>query len=203
MWTGPTSRTPSPGWTRRRPSTWWSPRPSPRPKTLTNAQSARRILVDALGSEEAVARHFVAVSTAEVEVRAFGIDGHNIFGFWDWVGGRYSVGSAVDLSLMIAIGAGNFQQMLDGFRSMDVHFRSTAYGENLPVLMALIDIWHNNVLGAETQALLPYSHHLARFPAYLQQLEMESNGKRVDLHGRQVEVQTSPIVWGEPGTTRF
>lgn len=169
-------------------------------ETLTNARSARRILVDALGSEEAVGRHFVAVSTAEAEVRAFGIDGDNIFGFWDWVGGRYSVDSAVGLSLMIAIGAGNFQQMLDGFRSMDVHFRSTPYDQNMPVLMALIGIWHNNVLGAETQAILPYSHHLSRFPAYLQQLEMESNGKRVDLHGRPVEAQTAPIVWGEPGT---
>lgn len=169
-------------------------------ETLTNARSARQILVDALGSEEAVNRHFVAVSTAEEEVRAFGIDSNNMFGFWDWVGGRYSVGSAVGLSLMIAIGPTNFQQMLDGFRSMDVHFRTAPYHENLPVLMAMIGIWNNNVLGAETQAVLPYSHHLARFPAYLQQLEMESNGKRIDLEGRVVEVQTSPIVWGEPGT---
>lgn len=169
-------------------------------ETLTNARSARRILVDALGSEEAVIRHFVAVSTAEEEVRSFGIDSDNMFGFWDWVGGRYSVGSAVGLSLMIAIGPGNFRQMLDGFRSMDVHFRTAAYDENLPVLLALIGVWHNNVLGAETQAVLPYSHHLARFPAYLQQLEMESNGKRVDVEGRAVGVQTSAIVWGEPGT---
>ena len=169
-------------------------------ETLTNARSARRILVDALWSDEAVARHFVAVSTAEEEVRAFGIDGDNTFGFWDWVGGRYSVDSAVGLSLMIAIGPAHFQQMLDGFRSMDVHFRSTPYCENLPVLLALIGIWHNNMFGAATQAVLPYSHHLARFPAYLQQLDMESNGKRVDRHGREVEVQTAPVVWGEPGT---
>lgn len=169
-------------------------------ETLTNARTACRMLVKALGSDDAVPHHFVAVSTAAQEIEAFGVDQTYAFSLWDWVGGRYSLDSAVGLSLMIAIGPENFRHMLDGFRSMDEHFRKAAFHENLPVLMALIGIWHNNLSGAETHAVLPYSHHLARFPAYLQQLDMESNGKRVDTDGRAVLVQTAPIVWGEPGT---
>lgn len=169
-------------------------------ETLANARSARRILVAALGGEEAVAQHFVAVSTAKHEVAAFGIAPQNVFSFWDWVGGRYSLGSAVGLSLMLAIGPTHFRAMLDGFRSMDEHFRTAPFERNLPVLMALIGIWYANMYGVEAHAVLPYSHHLARFPAYLQQLEMESNGKRVDRLGRPLQVQTGTIVWGEPGT---
>jgi glucose-6-phosphate isomerase len=169
-------------------------------ETLTNARTARRLLVDALQDEAAVAKHFVAVSTAEHEVAAFGIGPENVFGFWDWVGGRYSIGSAVGLSLMIAIGPEHFRRMLEGFRSIDQHFRSAPFDRNLPVLMALIGIWYVNLFGADTHAILPYSHHLGRFPAYLQQLDMESNGKRVDVQGRPLHVDSGPVVWGEPGT---
>lgn len=169
-------------------------------ETLTNAHSARRILVEALGSDDAVAAHFVAVSTALDLVEEFGISRENAFGFWDWVGGRYSLDSAVGLSLMIAIGPENFRRMLEGFRSMDEHFKTAALDENMPVLMALIGIWYNNFFSAETHAVLPYSHLLGRFPAYLQQLDMESNGKRVDTLGRELLIHTGPVVWGEPGT---
>jgi glucose-6-phosphate isomerase len=169
-------------------------------ETLTNARTARRILLDALGDEAAVRRHFVAVSTNAEEVRDFGIDTDNMFGFWDWVGGRYSFDSAVGLSLMLGIGPDHFRAMLDGFRSMDEHFRTAPFERNLPVLLALIGLWYGEFFEAQTQAVLPYSQYLARFPAYLQQLDMESNGKRVDLDGRPVGVQTAPIVWGEPGT---
>ncbi|MBA8961522.1 glucose-6-phosphate isomerase [Rhodococcus percolatus] len=169
-------------------------------ETLTNARTARRFLVDALGNEDAVRRHFVAVSTNAEQVRRFGIDSENMFGFWDWVGGRYSVESAVGLSLMIAIGPENFASMTDGFRAMDTHFREAPFARNMPVLLALIGLWYNNFHDAQTHAVLPYSKYLARFPAYLQQLDMESNGKSVDTEGRPVRVRTGPVVWGEPGT---
>ncbi len=169
-------------------------------ETLTNARTARAWCLDALGDEAAVARHFVAVSTNAEQVRAFGIDTENMFGFWDWVGGRYSYDSAIGLSLMLAIGPGAFREMLAGFRAMDEHFRTAPLAENLPALLGLIGVWYNNFWDAHTHAVLPYDQYLARFPAYLQQLDMESNGKRVDLEGRPVEVQTGPIVWGEPGT---
>ncbi len=168
-------------------------------ETLTNAKTARHWLVDALGAE-AVGRHFVAVSTNEERVADFGIDTTNMFGFWDWVGGRYSVGSAVGLSLMLAIGPDGFREFLAGMHDVDLHFQSAPAAENLPMLMGLLGIWYGNFLGAETQAVLPYSDHLSRFPAYLQQLDMESNGKRVTKAGRPVTVDTGPIVWGEPGT---
>jgi glucose-6-phosphate isomerase len=168
-------------------------------ETLTNAGSARDWVTAALG-DAAVARHFVAVSTNEDQVRAFGIDPANMFGFWDWVGGRYSVDSAIGLSLMIAIGPEHFREMLDGFHAIDEHFRSASFDRNMPVLMGLLGIWYGDFFGAETLAILPYSQHLARFPAYLQQLDMESNGKSVDLDGEPVGVQTGPIVWGTPGT---
>ncbi|QSE92265.1 glucose-6-phosphate isomerase [Rhodococcus pseudokoreensis] len=169
-------------------------------ETLTNARTARRLLVDALGNEDAVRRHFVAVSTNAKQVRHFGIETENMFGFWDWVGGRYSVESAVGLSLMIAIGPENFASMTDGFRAMDTHFREAPLAHNMPVLLALIGLWYNNFHDAQTHAILPYSTYLARFPAYLQQLDMESNGKSVDTEGRLVRVRTGPVVWGEPGT---
>lgn len=168
-------------------------------ETLTNARSARDWVVEALG-DEAVARHFVAVSTNADRVAEFGIDTDNMFGFWDWVGGRYSVGSAVGLSLMVAIGPERFRAFLDGMAEVDDHVRSTPWPANLPVLMGLLGIWYTDFLGAQSHAVLPYSDHLARFPAYLQQLDMESNGKRVDVAGRPVPVDTGPIVWGEPGT---
>jgi len=168
-------------------------------ETLTNAKSARRWLTDTLG-DEAVPQHFVAVSTSGERVEAFGIDTENMFGFWDWVGGRYSVDSAVGLSLMVAIGPRLFGEFLDGMHEVDVHFRTAPLHENIPVLMGLIGIWYTNFLGAQSQAVLPYSDHLARFPAYLQQLDMESNGKGVDRHGRRVGHDTGPVVWGEPGT---
>ncbi len=168
-------------------------------ETLTNAKTARHWLVDALGAE-AVGRHFVAVSTNEERVADFGIDTTNMFGFWDWVGGRYSVGSAVGLSLMLAIGPDGFREFLSGMHDVDLHFQSAPAAENLPMLIGLLGIWYGNFLGAETQAVLPYSDHLSRFPAYLQQLDMESNGKRVTKDGRPVTVDTGPIVWGEPGT---
>jgi glucose-6-phosphate isomerase len=169
-------------------------------ETLTNAHSARQWCVSALGSEQAVARHFVAVSTNAEEVAKFGIDTANMFEFWDWVGGRYSYDSAIGLSLMIAIGPDHFREMLSGFHAMDEHFRTTPFERNLPVLLGLLGIWYNNFFGAETVAILPYDHYLGRLSSYLQQLDMESDGKHVDLEGRQVEYQTGPIIWGQPGT---
>jgi glucose-6-phosphate isomerase len=170
-------------------------------ETLTNARTARRWLVEGLGGDEsAVAKHFVAISTNEKLVADFGIDTINMFGFWDWVGGRYSVDSAIGLSLMIAIGSDRFREFLDGFHAIDEHFRSAPFESNLPVLLGLIGIWYDNFFEAESVAILPYDQYLHRFPAYLQQLDMESNGKSVDLSGRPVEWQTGPTVWGEPGT---
>jgi len=169
-------------------------------ETLTNARSAREWCVRALGSEKAVAKHFVAVSTNAEEVEKFGIDTANMFEFWDWVGGRYSYDSAIGLSLIIAIGPDRFREMLAGFHAMDEHFRTAPFERNLPVLLGLIGIWYNNFFGAETVAILPYDHYLGRLPAYLQQLDMESNGKHVDLEGRRVDYQTGPIIWGQPGT---
>ncbi|MDH4144891.1 MAG: glucose-6-phosphate isomerase [Acidimicrobiia bacterium] len=169
-------------------------------ETMTNARSARDWLVTRLGSEAAVGRHFVAVSTNEAAVRAFGIDPANMFGFWDWVGGRYSMDSAIGLSLMVAIGADRFGELLAGFADLDEHFRAAPWRENLPVLMALIGIWNTNFLDAPTLAVLPYADALARFPDYLQQLDMESNGKSVTIDGSPVCCQTGPIVWGTSGT---
>ncbi|HEV2870534.1 MAG TPA: glucose-6-phosphate isomerase, partial [Actinomycetota bacterium] len=169
-------------------------------ETLTNARTARAWLVGGLGDEAAVAKHFVAVSTNAAKVAEFGIDPANMFGFWDWVGGRYSVDSAVGLSLMIAIGPGAFREFLDGFGVIDEHFRSAPFEANLPALLGLIGLWYDDFFGAETAAILPYSQNLGRFPAYLQQLDMESNGKSVTLDGRPVRVATGPVVWGQPGT---
>jgi len=169
-------------------------------ETLTNAHSARVWSLAALGDEAAVAAHFVAVSTNAKDVAEFGIDTDNMFEFWDWVGGRYSLCSAIGLSLMIAIGPKNFYEMLEGFRVMDHHFHQAPFKENMPVIMALLGIWYNNFFGAQSYAVLPYDQYLARFPAYLQQLDMESNGKSVDREGRRVNYQTGPIVWGEAGT---
>lgn len=168
-------------------------------ETLSNARAARSWLTDRLG-DDAVARHFVAVSTNADEVSAFGIDTSNMFGFWDWVGGRYSMDSAIGLSLMIAIGPDAFAEMLAGFRAMDLHFRDTPVEANVPAMLGLIGIWYRNFLDLPTYAVLPYSQDLDRFPAYLQQLDMESNGKRVALDGTPVTYHTGPIVWGEPGT---
>jgi len=169
-------------------------------ETLANARAARDWCIGGLGDEAAVARHFVAVSTNAGEVVRFGIDASNMFEFWDWVGGRYSVDSAIGLSLMLAVGAENFRDMLAGFHAMDEHFRSAPLQRNLPVLMALLGVWYADFFGAETHCVLPYSRYLARFPAYLQQLDMESNGKRVDANGNAVDYQTGPVVWGAPGT---
>jgi glucose-6-phosphate isomerase len=169
-------------------------------ETMTNAQTARAWLVERLGSEAAVAKHFVAVSTNAGKVAAFGIDPANMFGFWNWVGGRYSLPSAIGLSLMISIGPKNFRRMLRGYRAMDRHFRTAPFRRNLPVILALLGILYNNAYGAESYAVLPYDQYLARFPAYLQQLDMESNGKSVGRDGRPVSCATGPIVWGEPGT---
>jgi glucose-6-phosphate isomerase len=169
-------------------------------ETLTNAHTARDWCLKALGDEKAVARHFVAVSTNAKDVARFGIDTANMYEFWDWVGGRYSFDSAIGLSLMIAIGPDHFREMLAGFHSMDEHFRTAPFERNLPVLLGLLGIWYNNFFNAETVAILPYDHYLGRFCAYLQQLDMESNGKRVDLEGKPVDYQTGPIVWGTPGT---
>ncbi len=169
-------------------------------ETMTNAASARAWLVGKLGSEAAVARHFVAVSTNAAKVREFGIDTANMFGFWDWVGGRYSMDSAIGLSTMIAIGPEGFAELLAGFHDMDTHFRTTPLERNLPALMALLTVWYNNFFGAQTVGVMPYSAHLARFPAYLQQLQMESNGKHVDMQGKHVDYETGPVIWGEPGT---
>jgi glucose-6-phosphate isomerase len=169
-------------------------------ETLINARTARAWCVRALGDERAVAQHFVAVSTAESEVRKFGIDPANMFPFWDWVGGRYSMWSAIGLSVMLAIGPERFRELLAGAHAMDEHFRTAPFERNLPVLLALLGIWYDDFFGAQTQAVLPYSHDLGRLPAYLQQLDMESNGKHVDLDGRPVDYQTGPVVWGQPGT---
>jgi glucose-6-phosphate isomerase len=170
-------------------------------ETMTNAHAARDWLLAGLkGEESAIAKHFVAVSTNAQEVARFGIDTANMFGFWDWVGGRYSMDSAIGLSTMLAIGPENFRAMLDGFHEMDEHFRSAPFKCNLPVLMGLLSIWYNNFFGASTVAVLPYEQYLKRFPAYLQQLTMESNGKHVTLDGGRVDYDTGPIYWGEPGT---
>ncbi|PRY49969.1 glucose-6-phosphate isomerase [Geodermatophilus tzadiensis] len=170
-------------------------------ETLTNATEARRWLVEGLGGDDAaVARHFVAVSTNAEKVAAFGIDTANMFGFWDWVGGRYSFTSAIGLSLMVAIGPEQYRELLDGFHTVDEHFRTAPYEENLPALLGLISVWYVDFFGAQSQAVLPYSQYLARFPAYLQQLCMESNGKSVTLDGSPVDVATGEVVWGEPGT---
>ncbi|HSZ60143.1 MAG TPA: glucose-6-phosphate isomerase [Tepidisphaeraceae bacterium] len=170
-------------------------------ETMTNAQSAREWSLKGLGGDvKAVARHFVAVSTNAAKVAEFGIDTANMFGFWDWVGGRYSMDSAIGLSTMIAIGPDAFREMLSGFHEMDEHFRTAPFERNLPVLLGLLSIWNNNFLGAETTAVLPYEQYLKRFPAYLQQLTMESNGKHVTLSGKRVTYDTGPIYWGEPGT---
>lgn len=169
-------------------------------ETLTNAHAARDWCLQRLGDEQAVRRHFVAVSTNAGEVTKFGIDTSNMFGFWDWVGGRYSMDSAIGLSTMIAIGPENFRAMLAGFHAMDEHFRTAPFERNLPVLMGLLTVWYNNFFAAQTVAVLPYDQYLKRFPAYLQQLTMESNGKHITLDGDRVDYQTGPVYWGEPGT---
>ena len=170
-------------------------------ETMTNAHSARDWLLAGLkGDEASIAKHFVAVSTNAGEVTKFGIDTANMFGFWDWVGGRYSMDSAIGLSTMLAVGPDNFRAMLDGFHQMDEHFRTAPFGQNLPVLMGLLALWYNDFFGAQTVAVLPYEQYLKRFPAYLQQLTMESNGKHVMLDGTRVDYDTGPIYWGEPGT---
>jgi glucose-6-phosphate isomerase len=170
-------------------------------ETLTNAHSARDWVLEAYqGDKSAIAKHFVAVSTNAEKVAEFGIDTTNMFGFWDWVGGRYSMDSAIGLSIMLAIGPDQFQELLVGFHDMDEHFRTAPLSKNLPVIMGLLAVWYNNFFGAETVAVLPYEQYLKRFPAYLQQLTMESNGKHVTLNGEHVAVNTGPIYWGEPGT---
>jgi glucose-6-phosphate isomerase len=170
-------------------------------ETMTNAHTARAWSLSALGGDErSVAKHFVAVSTNAAEVEKFGIDTANMFGFWDWVGGRYSMDSAIGLSTMVAIGADNFRALLDGFHQMDEHFRTAPFDRNLPVIMGLLSVWYNDFFGAQTVAVLPYEQYLKRFPAYLQQLTMESNGKHVTLDGKAVARDTGPIYWGEPGT---
>ncbi|MFM9163290.1 MAG: glucose-6-phosphate isomerase [Methylocystis sp.] len=170
-------------------------------ETMANAQSARAWMMAQLkGDEGGIAKHFVAVSTNAVEVTKFGIDTANMFGFWDWVGGRYSMDSAIGLSTMLAIGPENFRAMLDGFHEMDEHFRTAPFERNLPALMGLLSLWYNNFFGAQTVAVLPYQQYLKRFPAYLQQLTMESNGKHVTIEGAHVDYDTGPIYWGEPGT---
>jgi glucose-6-phosphate isomerase len=170
-------------------------------ETMTNAQTARDWLLKGLGGDKAaVARHFVAVSTNAEKVSAFGIDTDNMFGFWDWVGGRYSMDSAIGLSTMLAIGPDNFRSMLDGFHQMDEHFRTAPFDQNLPILLGLLTVWYTDFFDAQTVAVLPYEQYLKRFPAYLQQLTMESNGKHVTLDGKQVNYDTGPVFWGEPGT---
>ncbi|MCA1691283.1 MAG: glucose-6-phosphate isomerase, partial [Actinobacteria bacterium] len=170
-------------------------------ETLTNAYTARKWLLDGLGGDpQAVRHHFVAVSTNVAEVERFGIDPANMFEFWDWVGGRYSVDSAIGLSLMIAVGPNHFREMLAGFHLMDEHFRTAPFERNLPVLLGVLGVWYRNFFGAQTQAILPYNNELARLTGYLQQLDMESNGKSVDLAGNPVTWDTGPIVWGAPGT---
>jgi glucose-6-phosphate isomerase len=169
-------------------------------ETLTNAHSARNWVIGQLGDDDAVAKHFVAVSTNAEKVEAFGIDTANMFGFWDWVGGRYSMDSAIGLSTMIAIGPDHFGEMLAGFHDMDEHFRTAPLAENLPVLMGLLAVWYGDFFGAQTTGVMPYDQYLKRFPAYLQQLTMESNGKHVTLEGAHVDYDTGAIYWGEPGT---
>jgi glucose-6-phosphate isomerase len=170
-------------------------------ETMTNAHTARAWLLAGLGNDEkAVGKHFVAISTNAAEVQKFGIDTANMFGFWDWVGGRYSMDSAIGLSTMLAIGPENFRAMLDGFHQMDEHFRTAPFEENLPVILGLLAVWYNDFFGAQTAAVLPYEQYLKRFPAYLQQLTMESNGKSITLDGTHVGCDTGPIYWGEPGT---
>jgi glucose-6-phosphate isomerase len=169
-------------------------------ETMTNARSAREWSLAALGEEAAIAKHFVAVSTNAKEVAKFGIDTDNMFGFWDWVGGRYSMDSAIGLSTMLAVGPERFAGLLAGFHAMDEHFRHTPFARNLPVLMGLLAVWYGDFFGAETHGVMPYSQYLKRFPAYLQQLTMESGGKRVTLDGAEVDYQTSAVYWGEPGT---
>ncbi|MGD0104463.1 MAG: glucose-6-phosphate isomerase [Rhodopila sp.] len=169
-------------------------------ETMTNAATARTWLVGKLGSDAAVAKHFAAVSTNIPAVTKFGIDPANTFGFWDWVGGRYSMDSAIGLSTMLAVGPDNYRAMLAGFHAMDEHFRTAPAASNLPMLLGLLTVWYNNFFGAQSLGVMPYAAHLARFPAYLQQLQMESNGKHVDLEGHVVDYQTGPIIWGEPGT---
>jgi glucose-6-phosphate isomerase len=169
-------------------------------ETMTNAATARAWLVGKLGSDAAVAKHFAAVSTNIPGVTKFGIDPANTFGFWDWVGGRYSMDSAIGLSTMLAIGPENYRAMLAGFHAMDEHFRTAPPERNLPLLLGLLTVWYNNFFGVQTIGIMPYSAHLARFPAYLQQLQMESNGKHVDFDGQVVDYQTGPVIWGEPGT---
>jgi len=169
-------------------------------ETMTNARTAREWALKSLGDEKAIAKHFVAVSTNAAEVSKFGIDTANMFGFWDWVGGRYSMDSAIGLSTMLAIGPENFRSMLAGFHEMDEHFRTAPFERNLPVLMGLFGLWYNDFFGAQTVAVLPYDQYLKRFPAYLQQLTMESNGKHITRSGVVVDYETGPIYWGEPGT---
>jgi len=169
-------------------------------ETMTNAQSARQWTLAALHDEQAIAKHFVALSTNGAEVSKFGIDTANMFGFWDWVGGRYSMDSAIGLSTMLAIGPDNFRALLAGFHAMDEHFRHAPFGRNLPVLLGLLAVWYDDFFNAQTAAILPYDQYLKRFPAYLQQLTMESNGKHVDLEGKTVDYETGQIYWGEPGT---
>jgi glucose-6-phosphate isomerase len=169
-------------------------------ETMTNARTARQWYIDALKDERGIAKHFVAVSTNEVEVRKFGIDPANMFEFWDWVGGRYSYTSAIGLSLMLAIGPQRYREMLAGFHEMDEHFRTTPFAKNLPVILGLIGLWYDDFFEAETLAVLPYDQYLSRLSAYFEQLDMESNGKHVTLDGRKVDYQTGPIVWGTPGT---
>lgn len=169
-------------------------------ETLTNAHSARDWLIRGLGDEAAVARHFVALSTNAIAVKAFGIAEENMFEFWDWVGGRYSLGSAIGLPVMIAVGPERFRELLDGYHDMDEHFRTAPLEQNLPVILAMLGVWYNNFLGADTHAILPYDQYLHRFAAYFQQADMESNGKSTDREGRRVGYQTGPVIWGEPGT---
>jgi glucose-6-phosphate isomerase len=169
-------------------------------ETMTNAHTARKWFVAHAKSESAVAKHFVAVSTNAAEVKKFGIDTANMFGFWDWVGGRYSMDSAIGLSTMLAVGPENFRAMLNGFHEMDEHFCTTPFEKNIPVLMGLLGVWYSNFFGAQTVGVMPYDQYLKRFPAYLQQLTMESNGKSISLDGIHVDYDTGPVYWGEPGT---
>ena len=169
-------------------------------ETMTNADSARSWFLEAAGDKEAIKKHFVALSTNQEAVEEFGIDAHNMFGFWDWVGGRYSLWSAIGLSIACVIGFDRFEELLAGGHAMDQHFRNTPFEKNVPVMLALIGVWYNNFFGAQTEAILPYDQYMHRFPAYFQQGNMESNGKYVDRNGQPVDYQTGPIIWGEPGT---
>ena len=169
-------------------------------ETMTNANTARNWLIDKMNSDDAVAKHFVALSTNADDVSAFGIDTNNMFEFWDWVGGRYSLTSAIGLSIMLSIGYENFMDLLKGYNNIDEHFRNEPFEKNIPVIMALLGVWYNNFFNSETYAILPYEQYLHRFPAYFQQGDMESNGKYIDKEGNPVDYQTGPIIWGEPGT---